>query len=223
MYSLDIFTLKDRVEMDLGLSVYGDMFRLFSPEDPPRGIYLFKDLIERAMDRYSVVYSVHLRKYMTGGNVYQFKDNFDQYLSGEIDESQLELIPLEIAHLGDRFQAGYYWDYDKRTGTIFTMNGGSLSGYCRYWAANPYKINIGPDNNFTSDSYIYFTYPKDEDRYVIWLDLEVAKKLKNIARSINIQSPIEILPEIDQIIADLENQKRGMIRASGNPILMWRK
>ena len=67
--------LKDRVTLDLGLILYGDLYS-FLGLDRASSIKNFSYLIRQAINEYSDYRAVVLSKLMPDNKKYEFKDNF---------------------------------------------------------------------------------------------------------------------------------------------------
>ena len=67
--------LKDRVTLDLGLILYGDLYS-FLGLDRASSIKNFSSLIRQAINEYSDYRAVVLSKLMPDNKKYEFKDNF---------------------------------------------------------------------------------------------------------------------------------------------------
>jgi len=214
--------LKNRVTIDLGLILYEDIYKLLGLTNE-QAVKSFKYLIEQAIHDYSNIRPVVLSVRLPDNHAYEFKDNFQDYLNGDITEDQIQLIPLGISRIGLTFTSAAYWRYS-RPKLLPKYASSVWSGLiCHYFAEHPYVLDIGPDNDFTEDSAVYIMDKSYNEDFLYFLDLRVAEYIKRISTSITLSLSIDFNPNFDQIISDFQERVDTIKMTSANLLDMWRK
>ena len=219
--------IQDRVLLDLGLTMYDSLPELLG-NDVKKGMEFLKDIIERTIRTYSQYYPEKMElEIMTNSKSYTFIDNFDKYLNGEISGNEVILVPIgtPFHKKAGTFTSANNWHYKKPTIYATQYSGCIPNGMYGYFAAMPYKVEIGPDNEFTEDSALYSTDDmRSQDLFHTFLNLNVAKILRRVIMSLNIGGNIEVMPHLDITIQELENEVAIAKRQSSNHLsYMWRK
>lgn len=219
--------IQTRIMYDLGLTMYDSLPELLG-NDVSSGMKILKDIILRTIRIYSQYFPEKMIIYLKNpGSKYTFVDNFQQYLDGKISEEEVILVPVATPF---NISSGVFlnsrnWMYKKPTmyGTAYA--GAIPSGQYGYYAAMPYKVEIGEDGDFTEDSVLYSTDDqRSHEVFMVLLDLEVAHRLKRLVTSLNIGGNIDVLPMLDYALQDLEQRKASYIRqATSHLSYMWRK
>ena len=154
-------------------------------------------------------------------------DNFNDYLNGSITEKDVILIPITTPFYktAGTFSSATNWHYKKPTLYATQYSGALPSGVYGYYAAMPYKVEIGPDNEFTMDSALYSTDDmRSQDLFHEYLNLNVAKILRRTISSLSIGGNIEVMPHLDMTIQELENSVQVSKRQSSSHLsYLWRK
>lgn len=219
--------IQDRILLDLGLTMYDSLPELIG-NDVEKGMKYLKDLIERSIRTYSQYYPEKMEiQIKTGNNSYTFIDNFDKYLNGEIKERDVILVPIgtPFHKTAGTFSSANNWYYKKPTLFASEYSGAIPPGTWGYFAAMPYKVEIGPDNEFTEDSALYSTDDmRSQDLFHTFLNLNVAKVLRRTIMSLSIGGNIEVMPHLDITIQELEQEVQIAKRQSSSHLsYMWRK
>lgn len=219
--------IQDRILLDLGLTMYDSLPELLG-NNIEKGMKFLKDLIERSIRVYSQYYPEKMEKEIKGNvKSYTFKNNFDEYLNGGIKESEVELIPIAIPFYKTAgvFSSANNWHYKKPTLYATQFSSSLPNGMFGYYAAMPYKVELGPDNEFTEDSALYSTDDmRSQDLFHTFLNLNVAKVLRRTIMSLSIGGNIEVMPHLDMTIQELENDVAIAKRQSSSHLsYMWRK
>lgn len=219
--------IEEHVLLDLGLTMY-DSLALLLGNSQEQGMKFFKSIIERVIREYAQTSPEKMSiKIGTGNKKYEFKDNFKEYLDGSISKEDLILIPIGTPwYLSTALhQNSRSWYYKKPTLYATEYSGILPSGTYGYFAAQPYKLEIGLDGKFTEDSVLYsMDDQRTQDGFFTFLNLEVAQRLRRMINSLSIGGNIEVLPSLDITIQELmENKYKYIRRSSSHLSYMWRK
>jgi hypothetical protein len=125
------------------------------------GIQNFADIILEALDEFeefnSLVIQANVDKFEDS---IIFKDNFHQWIDGEIDAVEVQFKPSAVIHIGNQntfnrsIKSANQWSYDPIMGKLSSL---WSSFYIKYYCNYPYKIELTPDKRgFTENSAIYF-------------------------------------------------------------------
>lgn len=221
MVSTSILKLKDRILRDLGLVVYDDVLNLLGT-DRSKAVKLLASLIEDSVSEYCRYFPLVLDVTLTGVLRHTFIDNFDSYLDETIGEEYIVLVPTGIVSVGTRFIASYYWEYRKPV--LVAKRGISLTGKVSYFAQYPIKYTITNDNDFSEDSKIYGLDLLANIDFLAFINLKVAETIQSIINSVDINSPIKILPNLGDKISEFRDKINNEILDRQSHILqMWRK
>ena len=208
--------IKDISEREVPLS--DSILDLIHP-DRKRALDTFARLVKRAYKEVDKHYPVSLYKrfdviQMEG---YDFTDNMDAYVAGNIEEKDIELIPEAIALVRSglfNFPSSNTWLYRK---PHLTSVGGVT--WIKYYAFHPIRYEFSPDGNFTEDSYIYFDSP-DNDTSVNQVALEVLTYLKQTRETVVQPTGLQFF-DFTQRIADLTASTRDDYATSAELYEMW--
>lgn len=219
--------IQDRILLDLGLTMYDSLPELLG-NSVESGMKYLKDIIERTIRTYSQYYPEKMEIEIKNGNkTYTFIDNFNEYLDGSITEKEVILIPITTPFYktAGTFSSATNWHYKKPTLYATQYSGALPSGVYGYYASMPYKVEIGPDNEFTEDSVLYSTDDmRSQDLFHEFLNLNVAKILRRTISSLSIGGNIEVMPHLDLTIQELENSVQIAKRQSSCHLsYLWRK
>lgn len=169
-------------EFPLGDSVYE-----FLNPDTDKALKIFARLVLSAVREYDKHYPITLNKTLPYGisfeQGYTFADNFDAYLAGNIDESQIEMVPEAIALIRTT-----HWT-TPATANNFRYKKPTIVGVVgtttlKYYAFHPVKYEISPDGKFTEDSAIYYVNMRD-DTFINLVALKVLDYLKTTRESVS--------------------------------------
>ena len=187
--------------------------------DRQRALHQFAKLVERATREYDKHYCVSLYKrfdviQMEG---YDFSDNMDAYIAGNIEEKDIELIPEAIALIRSgysNYPTSNSWIYRK---PHLTSVGGVT--WVKYYAYHPIRYTLSPDGKFSEDSYIYFVNASD-DTFVNQVALEVLTYLKQTRETVVQPTGLQFF-DFTQRIADLTASTRDDYATSAELYEMW--
>ena len=219
--------IQERILLDLGLTMYDSLPELLG-NDVVKGMKYLKDIIERTIRTYAQYYpeKMEIELHVNKDN-YTFVDNFDKYLNGEISGREVILVPIATPFFksSGTFSSAQNWHYKKPTLYATKYSGSLPNGVYGYFAAMPYKVEIGPDNEFTEDSVLYSTDDmRSQDLFHSFLNLNVAKNLRRTIMSLSIGGNIEVMPHLDLTIQELEQEVAIAKRQSSSHLsYMWRK
>lgn len=195
-----------------------DIIDLIHP-DRQRALKQFERLVKRSLLEYDKHYPVVLYKKFDNLQLdgYDFVDNLDAYIAGNISESEIELVPEAIAVL----RSGL-WSYAVSTNWIyrkphFVSVGGTTS--IKYYAWHPYRCTISPDGKFSEDSYVYFISERD-DTFINQVALEVLTYLKQTRETVVQPTGLQFF-DFTQRIADLTASTRDDYAVSAELYEMW--
>ena len=221
MEYLEASTLKDRVVDDLGLEFYPDIYDLLS-HTSGKGILKFKDIVKRTINEFNRIFPTVLCSTLTGTS-YTFVDNFSAYLSGDISEASVELIPVAIARLGRRrFTSGIFFSYSRPT--ITTRYSTSLdSVQCTYFAPHPYVLEVASDNEFTEESRIYYMDDNYQEYFMSFLSYNVGLRIEALVKSVDLGLPVSILSNLSTTLDTIRERKEDDIASSTVVLEIWRK
>lgn len=219
--------IQDRILLDLGLTMYDSLPELLG-NDVEKGMKYLKDIIERTIRTYSQYYPEKMEIEISGNTKnYTFIDNFQKFLNGEITGSEVILIPVATPFYKTAgvFSSANNWHYKKPTLYATQFSSSLPSGVYGYYAAMPYKVELGPDNEFTVDSAMYSTDDmRSQDLFHTFLNLNIAKILRRTIMSLSIGGNIEVMPHLDITIQELENDVAVAKRQSSSHLsYLWRK
>jgi len=224
---LSVLELKDLCTLEM--SIVDDIYEAFSSETSV-GASIFARIIKRSLlewDRrrppnmykiISLTENNSLSNYY--GNVYTFSDNFDKYVNGEIEESEIELIPSSIGYVkvGRNFISPNYWEYKKPN--LFLSMGYRTVGV-RFFHRYKFIYNFAPDGEFTSDSKIYFLDNSD-DAFVNLVSYVLLRVIKATRDSISLNQ-IELFPMIDNLIQEYAQERNDSFDSDLTLLKLWRK
>ena len=218
MKSLNILEIKERIFYEEGLDYFEDLYKVLT-HDPTKGALKFKYLIEYALKEYEKYRPFEIRKslYVNNEGSYTFVDNFTAYLNGQIDESNIELIPYAIMKVyKDRYITSNSWKYEQPK---LSLPSGNIN--VDYYTNYPTKLVISKDNEFTKDSCIYGLSYKDP--YLTYLKYYLVANILKTINSVNIQLPVTILPTLESNLSTYKENMDDDITSRLNVIKLWRK
>jgi hypothetical protein len=139
-------------------------------------------------------------------NTYVFMDNFQAYVDGKIDDTELELIPKVIHTVGggpgELSQSANYFKYNPP----YLWSGYSGKTRVKYFTQYPVYIKYAPDGGFTEDSFIWGVLEKRylEDQF----DLEFCRSVKQFSEQVRFAGiSVEFLnldTTIQKLVEDVE-------------------
>ena len=216
--------LKERVTIDLGLILFEDIYSLLGITKE-QGCYNFKLLIEKSIREYCEYHAAVLELKLPTNNEYTFIDNFDQYLSGEITEDEIQLIPIGISRIGKTyFVSASYWQYRLPKLIPRYPSGGTWSNaICVYFAAHPVRLTIGPDGDFTEDSAVYILDTVRNDDFLYFLNLNVGNSIRRVSNSVDMPLQVNYMASLDQAISDYQTKVDDVKMTAATVMDIWRK
>jgi hypothetical protein len=212
------YYLKDIVEgfIDRRLPFTNDLYPLLNI-DPKRANRIFIKLLENALFHFEQSYPLVITKEITLNNYkYVFTDNFDNYVSGNISESQIELIPEVMLKLkvGVLSLTANHWKYDAPV-----LAGPAQTLLCKYFAKYPKYIQISDDGRFTDDSFIWGI--KERVIFENQLDLDLLRAIKSFSEQIQFPNISISFMNFDTAIQTLTDQVDQDANVASSSYEMW--
>lgn len=212
------YYLKDIVEgfIDRRLPFTNDLYPLLNI-DPKRANRIFIKLLENALFHFEQSYPLVITKEITLNNYkYTFIDNFDNYVSGEISESRIELVPEVMLKLklGILSLTANYWKYEAPE-----LVGPDQTVVCKYFTKYPKYIQISDDGRFTDDSFIWGI--KNREIFENQLDLDLLRAIKGFSEQISFPNINVSFMNFDNVIQVLSDQVDQDHNAASSAYEMW--
>lgn len=206
----------------LGLTMY-DSIVSYLHYKPEKCYEVFKSLIVKALVEFAQYYPLQMRATLTE-SPYIFKPNFDEFLEGRINSSQLILVPEGIYHVRNGRWVSYQWvDFDRNNRKLLISNG-NIGGYVEYFANYPYVLDIAPDGKFTEDSYIYFLDYDEEIYFLDYVSYFVCRHVKNLVESVEVDGQtVHFLKSINNAYDELKEQLEKYKSYRWYVMRQWRK
>lgn len=180
MNSISFNYLHDEIfnnELSLGDSVYE-----FLDPDIDRAKNIFARQVRGAIREYDkhypLVMTIELKGITQAG--YEFRDNFEAYLAGNIKEEEIELVPESIAVVRSGWNILTSNNYEYRKPLIKCYGGATR---IKYYTFHPYRYTMSPEGGFTEDSKVYYI-SEDDDTFINLVTYNILNQISTIRNSV---------------------------------------
>lgn len=190
------------------------MFLLDTSSDGRGGDHVFARIVYDTLAEYEKLSPVYLYSPVIaeGDGMYEFKDNFGDYLAGTLPENYITLIPSTIIN------ATGSWIYSYRSYTYtppWLSYIGSPYGNQVYYAARRPVLLCWDESgrNITDDSYIYFLdvlNHAEHRRFLEYLEYQVLIYLRDQKNNLSYpDNPIDFLAGLPERINEVWQKLEG--------------
>lgn len=186
--------------LDRHIPLADNMSQLLNP-DPKNATDSIVRVLKQALNSLSVYLPMcRLTEIDVTDNRYYFTDNYEQYAKGEIELSEMSLIPDAIAKVGvgDRPLTANFWHYES---PLLYCPQGQYSVRALY----KYPIYLEYDSNglLTANSHVFGISKDIEYQFNNVIDLAFLKTIKARTKLVNLPTSIDFL-NFDDTIQELK-------------------
>lgn len=111
-----------------------------------------------------------------------------------------------------------YWQYQKPTLSVQYQGMLLVRAGCH----RPYVLELTNDYQFTKDSRIYFL-DATSINFINQLYLNILRHIKFVKDSVQLNSPVQFMTNLDEQISIVQNQCDTFYRTNARTMTMWRK
>ena len=192
------------------------------------GMQNFADLVLEGKNRFEEYNSLEIQLSFENNvdNVYQFHDNFREWINNEIPAVDVEFKPTAIIHCTNSMtmypavRASSQWSYDKTTGVLYNV---WTNFRLHYFTQYPMITNMSGSTEQTpfwsEDSGVYLV--QDPDLFIDQVSYCVLKRIAEYSSLINMEG-FNSQMKLDGTIKRLEERVEENRLKSSNLYAKWR-
>jgi len=191
---------------------------LAPPEEAQSRGRKFKEIFRTAVYNYSRYFPLlHFMDFSSSPitGAVNFRDNFEQYLNGEISDAELILIPIMLLQINGNGRSAMRSVMYTEPTMITQSPIYRMLARCRH----PWIVELEESGKYSQRSGLYGMY--NRDKFLTYFDIAYCTFIRSEREHAKISLPIELYGNIDDLLESAKDRASTIQRTNAIPLNLW--